>query len=406
MDTPLVGYSSSANTPSTSATNYIWLDSQNSTWNATETARNAVIAIAGTISKLYVLHQTAPGGAASYAYTIMKNGVATALTCTVSAAGTTAVDTSNSFSVVAGDLLSLRAVPSSTPTAPGNLTWTTMFTGGVGESVLMGGTNGAISNTVTNYGSMQAFSNAANWNATEVNVSSVMPTAGVIKNLQVYSPVAPAAGKSYAYTIMKNGSTTAVTCTMANTATTASDTSNTVTYAAGDTISIQAVPTGTPTAATPRFSVQWAPTTDGESLLLFGSSTNMLNAGANYEVAAGLGLSSWTATEANRKIVLQTCTVKKLFVIASGTPGVATSYTISPRKNSASTSITAQIANLATTANDTSNTSSFTQGDTLGLESTPAGTPTARALQAGMVMYIAPPVVGATSSVSLLLGVG
>lgn len=85
-----------------------------------------------------------------------------------------------------------------------------------------------------------------NPNATEVNVSSVMPNSGILQNFYVNNNTAPGAGTSLAYTVMKNGVATSMTCTIANTAVNGSDTVNIVPYAQGDTISIQTVPTGTP----------------------------------------------------------------------------------------------------------------------------------------------------------------
>ena len=52
-------------------------------------------------------------------YTLMKNGVATALSCTIGVNGTTCSDTADSISMADGDQLSMRTVASAavTPTA-------------------------------------------------------------------------------------------------------------------------------------------------------------------------------------------------------------------------------------------------------------------------------------------------
>jgi len=76
-------------------------------------------------------------------------------------------------------------------------------------------------------------------NATEVNARSPISTAGVIKNMYARSEDAPSSGDTNAYTLMLNGSATSLTCTVSGTDTSANDTSNTVTVAAGDEVSIK-----------------------------------------------------------------------------------------------------------------------------------------------------------------------
>jgi hypothetical protein len=60
----------------------------------------------GTMRDLYVKCRTAPVGD-TVVVTVRKTAAATALTCTVAIAGTTASDTSNTVSVTAGDALSV-----------------------------------------------------------------------------------------------------------------------------------------------------------------------------------------------------------------------------------------------------------------------------------------------------------
>lgn len=66
-----------------------------------------IIPVAGTISNLYVL-SGAVGAGSKHAYTVYKNGVATTLTCTTGLNGGAANDTTHSFTVVAGDVISVR----------------------------------------------------------------------------------------------------------------------------------------------------------------------------------------------------------------------------------------------------------------------------------------------------------
>lgn len=66
-----------------------------------------------TLQELYIACSTAPGSGETIAGTVMKNGVATALTATISASGTSASLTGQSISVSAGDTISVRFVMSS-----------------------------------------------------------------------------------------------------------------------------------------------------------------------------------------------------------------------------------------------------------------------------------------------------
>lgn len=389
MDTPVHGFSLTGVAPSNTATNYTFFTNQIANWNATETNRNQDISIGGVFKNLYVVATTAPGVGKSFQYTLMVNGVASALTCTMSDTATTASDNTNTVTVSATDKLSIRTVPTGTPTVPGNLSWSAIFSAGSNVSAIMAGTNGALSTGATSYGPMQGFNNGANFVSTEASISTVMPTAGTFSNFYIRSTTAPGAGKSYTYTLRKNGADTAVTATMSDAATTATDSTNSVTYAAGDTISIKAVPTGTPTAAVVRYGFQFSPTTDGESILLLGSTANTLNAGANYELLES-GLNSWTATEANRTLTTQACTLQKLYVQLNTQPGAAKSYDFTVRKNVAGSAITTQISGTNTTGNDTVNTVSMAQGDSLSLEALPTGTPAVTIAKAGLVLYIAP----------------
>jgi hypothetical protein len=74
--------------------------------------------IAATAAKLYVTVNNAPGTGKLWTFTLMVNGSATALTCTISAAATTCSDTSHAVAIVAGNTLSIQI----TSTAPGGAT--------------------------------------------------------------------------------------------------------------------------------------------------------------------------------------------------------------------------------------------------------------------------------------------
>jgi hypothetical protein len=81
----------------------------------------------GTIKSLYIYHGTA-GVGGNVTYTVRKNGTNQTLTCTLAASATTAADTTNSFTVAAGDLIDVTVTKAAAiTTSPLNITATVEF---------------------------------------------------------------------------------------------------------------------------------------------------------------------------------------------------------------------------------------------------------------------------------------
>jgi uncharacterized cupredoxin-like copper-binding protein len=97
-------------TVSSAATNYFSLGGGTAAGNATEANRQTMVPIAGTARNLYVATSSTQSAGGSLVFTVRKNGADTALTLTIpaSTAAGTFSDTTNSFSVAAGDKLSLK----------------------------------------------------------------------------------------------------------------------------------------------------------------------------------------------------------------------------------------------------------------------------------------------------------
>ena len=86
-------------------------------WTATE-ATVGVRFPACVLRRLYVLTPTAPGGAASYTYTLRQNSASTPLSVAISAAATTGNDSADAVAIAAGDIMDVQAVPSGGPASP------------------------------------------------------------------------------------------------------------------------------------------------------------------------------------------------------------------------------------------------------------------------------------------------
>jgi len=123
---------------------------------------------------------------------------------------------------------------------------------------VIGGGTGVGTNLVNGATVFMSMYNSGS-NATESLVQQAMPVAGTLKNFFLRRDTPLAGGTSIAYTVRKNGADTAVTCTITTVsgASTCSDLTHSVAFAAGDLISIGAVRTGTPTTQPTRWTAQY-----------------------------------------------------------------------------------------------------------------------------------------------------
>jgi hypothetical protein len=83
------------------------------------------------ISNFYVDLLTAPGGVASYTFTVRKNTTTdTSISLTISGSAKSGSDTTNTATFNAGDIFTVRSTPSSAPNTPAesNLRWSCRLT--------------------------------------------------------------------------------------------------------------------------------------------------------------------------------------------------------------------------------------------------------------------------------------
>ena len=209
--------------------------------------RNQLLSASGTLSDLYLHCDTAPTAGNSVQMTLYKNEASTSLTATVSDTDTTANDTANSVSVSAGDTITMRIDTTGTP-ATGNIAFGMKFTSQKALEVpMVGGTLDDPSNSSTEYN--VPFGGNSNFGSTEADSRDViLNSTGFIKDFYVNLDDAPGAGKSRALTVRKNAADTALTVTVADSDTSGSLTGTIVQVTAGDKISIEHTPSGTPDA--------------------------------------------------------------------------------------------------------------------------------------------------------------
>lgn len=375
MITHLLG--SSGFNPSTSAVNYQFISSvQRTSYNATQTNRDAVVPIACVLSEFYMYVGTAPGVGKSYTFTVMKNGSATALTLTISGTDVSGSNIADTVSFAAGDTISLRTTPSGTPTAPGVHQWTIKVS--ATGALMLGGNTTSPSTSATNYDNILG-TKADSWVTTEVQHQIVVPTPGTLRNFYMRVTTAPSTGKSYAFTVVKNGTPTALSVTLSDAETSDTDLSNSISVADGDTLTLQSVPTGTPTSpGAVDWGIEFLPDTNNQYFLGFGNPSGPSTAATRYQYIHSTGDSGFSATSDDQFVWMRlpTTTLKKFYGKLGTASGAGKSRDLTVRKATADTALTINIADANTSGSVTTNVAAV-QGEAVSLKTVPNSTPNA-----------------------------
>ena len=368
-------------------------------WHATENRRFAIMPSAGTISKLRIVMDGAPGAGTSYTFVLMVDGVASALTVTISGTDTEGTDLSNSVSVSAGQTVALRSTPADTPSSSVNMMHSVLFTGSTSkESVILGSGLGGTLDTANDEYDTVYMGSGVGPTTTEADHQLLVAAPGTIKNLYVHlsaDPGDPVAPDGYRFTLRKNGASQSLTVTISADDTTGNDTSNSFTVAAGDKINLLIEPLNTP-SVTPiaSWGMTFVADTDGESLMLGGSDDENIASATEYRGIATFSTSTWgsgASAPVVKRAMGQVCTLKDLYIDLSAAPGAGNSFTFKFRLNDASLSnLSVTVSDTDTTGSDTSNTDILANDDHLVIQSVPAVTPTIAVVKWGFVQFIAP----------------
>lgn len=357
----------------------------------------------GKFRNMIVLASTAPGAAASgksLTFTLRQNATTdTAMSVQLLETATTGRYTASDISVSAGDRLTWKCVPVSTPS--------------VGSIVIVVEFEATASGE-SGYGfTMEILATGANrwmgplqgqpWGTTSgAAIADIFSVAGTITDGYFDLSGVPGASKSYTANLYLStdggstyvkqdgtGGTQNTTITLTGTVAGAGVTEGSFTGISlavnpGDLAYWEVAPSGTPNLVNGRCSVRFVATTDGESMMP-GSSTASPSVGAtSYNGAESVSAVTWSATTTTNEIIggVKTITLSKFYVaIPAGNPGGAgKQYVYSYRRNNADPtggpSVT--IANTAITGSDTTNSLSLADGDKFNMKVVPTSTPTAR----------------------------
>ena len=381
------------------------------TWQTSAFSRSQIATSAGKLKNLYVSLRNPADGTAmaagsgsddTYTFTLYVNGNPSSLTCATVQTATSNNDVNHQVDIVAGDIISLSYIASGSPSNAPYVNWSTVFSGSTAKESLMLG-SAYTTNTATAY--VPIMHSAASSSSTSLPVTVVCPTNGTIRNLWVMLSADPGPDPdAYTFTLMKDTSgdgtlaDTTLTCSITSATLpdrSGSDVTHTVSVSAGDILALKVVPIDSPTV-TPyiEYGMTFVADTDGESILVGASSTNLSTANPRYNnvIVGNYGL-GWDATEINMQQLGQICVIKKLYVNLTGSPyqnNAVDNYTFTFRKNAISQAITFSIANTNTKGSDLINTVTLTAGDFVSLMCVPNSSPTARQAYWGLVCYIDP----------------
>lgn len=359
-DTQMIIYRSTGNIYS-SGTNYYGITSGPG-GTSSESLRKSKVAAAGVLDYMLIELTVAPGSGKSRTFTIRKNGADTGLSCAVSNTATTCNDTSSTVTFAAGDDINIKQVVSGASVSHTNMTMSVRWDPTTADEFIYMGGGGYNTGSATGYHSVHNYFRET----TEKFVRAPVPFAGQADKFYVKMSTTPGSGKSYAFTLRQNGSDTSLTCTISDSSTTCSDTSNTVSLSAHDTLTVSVVPTNTPSNAYVGFGMIIDPTTAGDFYVIAADDGSPSNNTYNGLHASGL---LWTGTEADIPIGIGGFYMTGVSVYTGNTPAGGSSITITVRHNKADTDISCTISNPDTACNDTGS-ATLSDSDGITLHST------------------------------------
>ncbi len=359
-------------------------------WENIAIVRSTQFSSPGTISKFRVEVATAPGTGKSLTFTIVKNGVDTGVTITISDTAVSGVDSTHSVTFAAGDTGCIKCTGTGTPTysyTHGSMIFTSTNTG---ESIISGVIN---CNTTTKMYCGMSNGRTNSSSASESDVIQYFPCPGKIKNLYITLYTDPGTNPdAYKFVFRLNGADSTLLKTIIADNTTGNDTAHEITVAAGDYGCLSAEPIDSPSASSiAAYGFTFVADVDGESIC-FGGGTgaNASNSAVRYSfLNRNRGNFIGSTTESDVYQGSQTPAVyKKLYVNGSAAPGAGKSYNVLLRQNGSSTTLSATLADSAVAANDTTHSVTAADGDEINTMITPSGTPTAIRLTWSCVCYI------------------
>ena len=359
----------------------------------TEAAASNLLPVALDVTGFYFHSETGALGAGdTITLTIRKDGVDTAATITLSEGEATETWT-GSVSFAAGDKISVGRAYTGTPYVIGN--WNVRVKLADNTSVIMGGACDDAPSTVSKENNL--IMGGHNYISTTTRFSAPIATGGTFKNLYVtqHRASGDGAGDSYTYTIVKNGADQSLTCTITGTSDTeCSDTGNSFAVSAGDYLYLSVQEGGTGQSVYSHWSMEFEPTTNGNSVVMSGTDDNAANNNTEYMWLHGYQLPNYSATEANHVAYIGfETTVTGIAVQLENAPGSGNTSTWTVRENGSDTDNSVAITGTDESGVDTGS-EVIAAGNYLTFSTAPDSFPTGGDSGWGILFYFTPEVVG------------
>jgi len=274
--------------------------------------RRQLIPSSGTLKNLYIKLTTAPGGVATWTYTVRKNGVNTALTLTISGANTTGNVVSD-VAFIAGDEIDIVITPTGTPVISDTAMGAQYISTDANEFLVFGNLFYGVSTGFLYDGTDYFRYPMSPWAEASAHITEAkrLQLGGefIAKKLYVKVDGAPGtagSGKGYTVTLRSNSTDTALAVTIDDLATTGNNTTSLVTIANTDDLSIKIKAHGTPTGRSINYSFAGVESVAGDQVvdilavqaLTLTQKTPTINFDCNvYPAAQNLTLNQKTPTE-------------------------------------------------------------------------------------------------------------
>ncbi len=289
-----------------------------------------------------------PLGAGSYAVVVLKNGVTTALTCTITDPATTCSDTTDTLRVAVGDQVEVRFTGSGGPST-GVYSTAIDFIPDVSNENLITGT---LNENQTAFTYAPLYNRSAFIVVPEASTSqSLFLPSGVLSNLRMSVTTAPGAGTSMLFSIRTNQATTSLACSTVDTGKTCSDTTDFVSIPVGGQVGFSNAPTGAAAAnGLLGFGMKFVPTTVGQFFFMGGSGASNEGTATAYLAFSGSGFANGTTTQTGAQMVANAMTINGFSVSRTNIAGGAAihrAYTL--EVNGSATAATCEVVGSART---------------------------------------------------------
>ena len=331
--------------------------------------------IGGFIVKLTV----APGVGRSWTFTIRKNRTNTALSVTISGTDTTAANWADRVIFSAGDELSVESSPSGTPLLTQDFHSQILMSSS--NYIIMGGT-GDLTNgqwdggLVARHPNLQGIVGDGPFGGT--TEGNVCPVGGTLKNFYLKIGTAPGSGNTRTFTLRLNGSVQ-FTFSLTDSTTTANDTATLVTVAAGDLLLYRTTGQQAGTEAT---FAAWACSFTSDSPLLgapfFHGDTSPNTSSDTFYPLYGSGESASESEVLNT--AFGSVQLSNLYVKFETAPGSGNTFTTTVYTQSSPTALSVAVnGGSDTSGNNTTNTVTANQDDSISVNLSPDSSPASSA---------------------------